>query len=65
MMMVNFMWQLAPGEGAIIVGDAVVEINTSLDKVAGSVLAVCGEGVAPAQAEIRARRAEVSASLVA
>ena len=54
MMMVNFMWQLAPGEGAIIVGDAVVEINTSLDKVAGSVLAVCGEGVAPAQAEIGA-----------
>ena len=45
---------LAPRKGAIIVGDAVVEINTSLDKVAGSVLAVCGEGVAPAQAEIGA-----------
>ena len=54
MMMVNFMWQLAPGEGAIIVGDAVVEIDTSLDEASGRVLAIGGEGVAPAQAEIGA-----------
>ena len=65
MMMVNFMWQLAPGEGAIIVGDAVVEIDTSLDEASGRVLAIGGEGVAPAQAEIGAWRAEVSAALVA
>ena len=56
---------LAPRKGAIIVGDAVVEIDTSLDEGSGRVLAVGGEGVAPAQPEIGACRAEVSASLVA
>ena len=48
------MAKLAPGKGAIIVGDAVVEIDTGLDEGSGSVLAIGGEGVAPAQAEIGA-----------
>ena len=46
--------KLAPRKGAIIVGDAVVEINTGLDEGSGSVLAIGGEGVAPAQADIGA-----------
>ena len=45
---------LAPGKDAIIVGDAVVEIDTGLDEGSGSVLAVGGEGVAAIQAEIGA-----------
>ena len=50
-----FMWQkLAPGKGAIIVGDAVVEIDTHFDECASSVLAVGGERVAAIQAEIGA-----------
>ena len=43
---------LAPGKDAIIVGDAVVEIDTGFDEGSGSVLAVGGEGVATIQAEI-------------
>ena len=46
--------KLAPGKGATIVGDAVVEINIGLDEGSGSVLAVGGEGVAAIQAEIGA-----------
>mgnify|MGYP007129543023 CR=1 FL=1 len=56
---------LAPGKDAIIVGDAVVEIDTGFDEGSGSVLAVGGEGVAAIQAKIGAWRAEVSAALVA
>ena len=48
------MAKLAPGKGAIIVGDAVVEIDTGLDEGSGSVLAIGGEDVGPAQAEIGA-----------
>ena len=65
MMMMIFMWNLAPGKGAIIVGDAVVEIDTGLDEGSGNVLAIGGERVAAIQAEIGAWCAEVSAALVA
>ena len=54
MMMMIFMWNLAPGKGAIIVGDAVVEIDTGLDEGSGNVLAIGGERVAAIQAEIGA-----------
>ena len=56
---------LAPGKGAISVGDAVVEIDTHLDERAICVVAIGGERVAVIQAEIGACRAEVSTSFVA
>ena len=56
---------LAPRKGAISVGDAVVEIDTHLDERAVCVVAIGGERVALAQAEIGACRAEASASLFA
>ena len=57
--------KLAPEKVSIVVGDAVVEIDTGLDEGSGNVLAVGIKGVAAIQAEIGAWSAEVSASLVA
>ena len=46
--------KLAPEKVSIVVGDAVVEIDTGLDEGSGNVLAVGIKGVAAIQAEIGA-----------